>query len=270
MVQTRITGKQIGDGTVGVDLTVDVTGTLPAGNGGTGQASLTSLPLTTPQITTDIKDTNGVRILRLDPTVSAVNYLYISNRIAGDSPVLGADGTSTNIDIVFVPKNAGGFRCYSTDPFIQADGPATDQDLRFITKGAGRVKHGTVNIPTISSTDTLTNKTLTNPTVNSYVEGVVVIGNTSTAKTIDLTSGTVQTATLTGNCTFTMPTATAGKSFVLLLSTGAGSFTATFTGVKWASSGAPTITVAASKLDFLSFFADGTNWYGSYMQGYTP
>lgn len=121
-----------------------------------------------------------------------------------------------------------------------------------------------------TDTQTLTSKTLTNPTVNNYTEGVVAIGNTGTSKTIDLTNGTVQTATLTGNCTFTMPTATAGKSLTLLLKTGAGSFTATFTGVKWGTAGAPTITTAASKMDVLTFFADGTNWYGSAVQGYTP
>lgn len=115
-----------------------------------------------------------------------------------------------------------------------------------------------------------TSPTLDNPTVTNYVESVVAIGNTSTSKTISLTSGTVQTATATGNCTWTMPTATAGKSFVLLYNTGAGSFTATFTGVKWSSAGTPVLTTTASKLDIFSFFADGTNWYGSVAQGYTP
>ena len=132
-----------------------------------------------------------------------------------------------------------------------------------------------------TDTQTLTNKTLTspavttgtltNPTVTDYVESVVAIGNTGTAQTIALTSGTVQTATLTGNCTFTMPTATAGKSFILLLrQDGTGNRTATFTGVKFNSAGAPTITATANKMDILTFVADGTNWYGSISQGYTP
>jgi hypothetical protein len=111
---------------------------------------------------------------------------------------------------------------------------------------------------------------LINPTITNYTESVVAIGNTSTAKTLDLTSGTVQTATLTGNCTFTMPTNVAGKSFVLYLKTGAGSFTATFTSVKWPTAGAPTITATAGKMDILTFVADGASWYGSYTQGYTP
>ena len=103
-----------------------------------------------------------------------------------------------------------------------------------------------------------------------YTESVVAIGNSGTTRTLALTSGTVQTCTLTGNCTFTMPTATAGKSFVMLLRTGTGSFTATFTGVKWPGNVAPTITATAAKLEVISFIADGTNWYGNISQNYTP
>jgi hypothetical protein len=125
-----------------------------------------------------------------------------------------------------------------------------------------------------TDTQTLTNKTLTNPTVNNYTEGVVAIGTVTTSNTLSLTNGTVQTATLTAStaCTFTMPTATAGKSFILILkqaaSTGGGS--ATFTGVKFNVLGAPTVTTTAGKMDIFTFVADGTNWYGSYSQGYTP
>ena len=113
-----------------------------------------------------------------------------------------------------------------------------------------------------------TSPTINNPTVTNYVESVVAIGNSSTAQTLSLTNGTVQTCTLTGNCTFTMPTATAGKSFILILSTGAGSFTGTFTSVKWPSNTAPTITTTASRWDILTFVADGTNWYGNIAQAY--
>ena len=128
----------------------------------------------------------------------------------------------------------------------------------------------------VGTTDTqgLTNKTLTNPTVTNYVESVVAIGTVTSSHTLVLTSGTVQTATLTAStaCTFTMPTATAGKSFILILKQAAstGNGTATFTGVKYNVLGTPTMTATAGKMDIFSFVADGTNWYGSVSQGYTP
>ena len=113
-----------------------------------------------------------------------------------------------------------------------------------------------------------------NTTLGSYSETVVAIGTVMTTNTLSLATGTVQTATLTAStaCTFTMPTATAGKSFILLLKQAAttGNGTATFTSVKWNSAGAPTITATAGKMDILTFVSDGTNWYGSASQGYTP
>ena len=120
-----------------------------------------------------------------------------------------------------------------------------------------------------NTTTTLGNVTLTNTQVNNYTEGVVAIGNSSTTQTLALTNGTVQTVTMTGNCTFTMPTATAGKSFLLIINTGAGSFTGTFTGVKWPANTAPTITTTASRYDIITFVADGSSWFGSAVQNYT-
>ena len=146
--------------------------------------------------------------------------------------------------------------------------------LPILNGGTGATTLAGASIATYTGSETLTNKTLTNPTVTNYVETVVAIGTVTTSSTLSLTSGTVQTATLTAStaCTFTMPTATAGKSFVLLLKQAAatGNGTATFTGVKFGSAGAPTITATAGKMDILTFIADGTNWYGSAAQGYTP
>ena len=119
-----------------------------------------------------------------------------------------------------------------------------------------------------NTTTSLGNVTLTNTQVNNYTEGVVAIGNSSTTQTLSLVNGTFQTVTLTANCTFTMPTVTAGKSFMLFLNTGAGNLTATFTGVKFPSNTAPTITTTASRTDIITFAADGSFWYGSAAQNY--
>jgi len=110
----------------------------------------------------------------------------------------------------------------------------------------------------------------TNPTITNYTESVVAIGNSGTTQTLALTNGTVQTVTMTGNCTFTMPTATAGKSFILIaVQDATGSRTATFTSVKWAGGTAPTLTTTATTgRDIFTFFADGTNWYGTVAQAF--
>jgi hypothetical protein len=148
--------------------------------------------------------------------------------------------------------------------------------LTGILKGNGTSAFTAVTAPSgtivgTTDTQTLTNKTLTNPTVTNYVE-TPYSANSSTAITLDLTNGTVQIITLTGNATITMPTATSGKSFIMYLKQDAtGSRTVTWSTVKWAGGTAPTITSTASRQDILSFFADGTNWYGVVVaQNYTP
>jgi len=115
-----------------------------------------------------------------------------------------------------------------------------------------------------------TTPALTNPTVTNYVE-TLYTANTSTAITVDLANGTVQNLTLTGNATITMPTAVAGKSFVIILSQDAtGSRTVTWSTVSWPSATAPTITSTASKRDIFSFFSNGTSWFGTTIgQNYT-
>jgi hypothetical protein len=117
---------------------------------------------------------------------------------------------------------------------------------------------------------TLSGKTLTLPTVTDYVE-TLFSANTGTAITINLANGTVQNLTLTGNATITTPTAVAGKSFLLMLRSGAGGYAVTWTTVKWPSGTAPTVTSTASRMDIYSFFSDGTNWYGTTVgANYTP
>ena len=135
-----------------------------------------------------------------------------------------------------------------------------------VTDGTGNLSFSSTGDVTLSGTQTLTNKTIEAGTfTNGYTEEVAT-ANTSTAYTIDLANGSVQILTLTGNCTFTFPTATAGKSFILLLKQdGTGSRTVTWpAAVKWPGGTAPTITSTASKADKYVFTADNnSNWLGS-------
>jgi hypothetical protein len=99
------------------------------------------------------------------------------------------------------------------------------------------------------------------------LEQTATVGNSGTSTTLALTTGSVQTVTLSGNCTFTMPAATAGASITLILTQG-GTFTATFSGVLWAGGTAPTITATSNKVDILVFVSNGTSWFGTASQNH--
>lgn len=107
--------------------------------------------------------------------------------------------------------------------------------------------------------------------VTSITETTTALGTIGAAVTLTL-AGMVQTATLTSAtpCTVTMPAVQNGASFVLYLrqpATGTPT-TATFTNVRFGTGGAPVITAVLGRMDILTFFSDGTNWYGQYAQGY--
>jgi hypothetical protein len=104
-----------------------------------------------------------------------------------------------------------------------------------------------------------------------YADTVTALGNTGTAINLDVTSGNVFSATLTGNATITLryPVATGSSSFTLVLTNDA---TAGRT-VSWAGGsflwpgGAASLsrTTTANATDIWFFFTNngGTTWYGN-------
>lgn len=88
-------------------------------------------------------------------------------------------------------------------------------------------------------------------------------GNSGTTMTIYFTTSTVQSVTLNNNVTFTFAGVIAGRSLTLFLTQdGTGSRTVTWPTVKWAANTAPTLTTTASKTDVVSFYYDGSSYWG--------
>lgn len=107
--------------------------------------------------------------------------------------------------------------------------------------------------------------------VIGFADTVTALGNTGTAINIDLTSGTVFSATLTGNCTFTLryPVESGASSFTLILTNDgtAGRTVAWAGGAFRFPGGAASLsrTTTANAVDIWVFFTPdgGTTWYGN-------
>lgn len=100
-------------------------------------------------------------------------------------------------------------------------------------------------------------------------ETVDTVATSGTAQTLpDVTTATMHKVTLTANCTITLPTPGAGKSFTVeLVQDATGGRTVTWAtpsgAIRWAGGAAPTITATANAIDVVSFICvGGVNWYG--------
>ena len=100
----------------------------------------TNKTFTTPRIGTSLLDANGATVLEFTPAASAVNYIGVANRASGQSPYLYAFGAGANLDISFVPRGTGVVRI-----------------------------HGSAEAVGVSNTQTLTNKTITAPTIGGTI-----------------------------------------------------------------------------------------------------
>jgi hypothetical protein len=175
-------------------------------------------------------------------------------------PVAGTIGSHGNNDLVLVTGNA------TTGSLTLTNG--TNGNLNFVPNGTGRLQVGSVNVPTISSTDTLSNKTLTKPTVNGSVPAVTADTDGATI-TFDLSASNIHGVTLGGNRTLALSNVTTNQIFMIELTQDAtGSRTVTwFSTIKWAGGTAPTLTTTASKKDTFAFRCTGSGTYDGYVIG---
>jgi hypothetical protein len=132
-------------------------------------------------------------------------------------------------------------------PKISATGGDTNIDLALDAKGTGKIKPlKSVNFGAFTAYFTETDN-----------------GNSSTADTIDWTLSNKQKSTFTappGPCNLILK----------LVQDGTGSRTVTWpAAVHWSGGTAPTLTTTASKVDIISFYYDGSTYFGQYGLNFT-
>ena len=152
----------------------------------TGTQTLTNKTLTSPKVN-QLLDTNGAVGLLINPVASAVNYVTVQNATTGTYPIVRAGGSDTNINLTLRPKGTGTIMLQASAGEVLAEfvpitsavnytrfdssatgnalairavGTDTNISWDFIPKGTGTVKVNNVDVVTLSSTQTLTNKTI--------------------------------------------------------------------------------------------------------------
>ena len=187
------------------------------------------------------------------------------------------DGTIVNADINASAAIAGtkispdfGSQTISTTGTIEL-GNATDTTLSRNSAGVLAVEG--VVIPTVSSTNTLTNKTLTSPELTSapYVNGsyrgnIVAVA----ALDIDCSAGNYFTKTINANSTFTISSVPASRSYSFTLELTHTSGTVTWpAAVKFPEDTAPTLTTGKTHLFMFVTDDGGTRWRAAALVDYT-
>jgi len=244
----------------------------------TATQTLTNKTLTSPTLTTPAlgvataTSINGLTISTTTGTFSLTNGKTFS--VSNTLTLAGTDGKTLTIShsLTIAGADSKTLNIGSNSLTFSTSGDST---ITLPTSGT---------MATLAGSETFTNKTLTSPSIASptitteWNFGAHTAyftetdnGNSSTADTIDWRISNKQKSTLTGNVTYTFTAPSGPASLILKILTGAGSFTVTWpAAVKWAGGAAPTITATASKMDLICFYYDGTNYWGTYSQNYTP
>lgn len=166
-----------------------------------GTETLTNKTLTSPKVN-QINDTNGNEEIIFVTTGSAVNEITVTNAATAGKPKISATGGDTNITLNLVPKGTGTVQANGVD-LVTTTGTQTVTgktiNLTDNTLEGTRAQFNTAlsdeNFATQGAIETLTNKTLGNPTT---VGAGTEISGAWTSYTPALTNWALGNGTITG------------------------------------------------------------------------
>ena len=102
-----------------------------------------------------------------------------------------------------------------------------------------------------------------------YLSGAKQTATGTGTLSISFASGNIIDLTLTASTTLTFAGHVIGTYIIQVTQGGTGSYTLTYpASVKWSGGTAPTLTTAVGKTDILTFYHDGTSFYGTYSLNY--
>ena len=218
---------------------------LPVANGGTGQTSIPALSV---------------------PVANSANTFTSVSPSAGQSVRINAGGTAweaytptagsgtvTSVSVVSANGLAGTVANATTTPAITLSTSITG-----VLKGNGTaISAATAGTDYVTPTgsETLTNKTLTNPVFTGYTETVYSTYTTA----LNAANGTIQRFALTGNTTFTDSLAS-GQSITLMIDDGT-AFTVTWPTINWVGGNAPAL--ATTGYTVIQIWKVSTTLYGA-------
>jgi hypothetical protein len=209
----------------GLPLTTGVIGTLPVANGGTGVTTstgttnvvLSGSPTITTPVIAQINDASASATLKLASIASAVNQVTIENAATGNAVHISATGSDTSVGLHLAAKGASGYVNVqdSVDAtkrlmFNASGGTTSTRTMLSSTQTVDR----TISLPDATdtlvgkaTTDTLTNKTLTSPTLTLAGVGIAtsastnlnILGSTTTVSSLRIIPGVAPTSPVNGD-----------------------------------------------------------------------